>query len=177
MPIDASVAEALNAQLGRELGAHLQYLAVSSHFDAEGLPELKGFFAAQAAEEHMHAMKFLAYLQDVGAKVEIPAMPAPRASFESAEEAVALSLDWEERVTEDINAIVDLAIERRDHATQTFLQWFVTEQVEEVSTMGELLQVIRRAGETNLLLVEDYVTRSLPTPGANVGGGAGGGAA
>jgi ferritin len=176
MPIDASVAEALNAQLGREFGAHLQYLAVSSHFDAEGLPELKGFFAAQAAEEHTHAMKFLTYLQDVGAKVEIPAMPAPRATFESAEEAVALSLDWEERVTADINAIVDLAIASRDHATQTFLQWFVTEQVEEVSTMGELLQVVRRAGEAGLLLVEDYVTRSLPTPGADAGGGAGGGA-
>ncbi len=166
MPIDPSVAEALNAQLGRELGAHLQYLAVSSYFDAEGLPELKGFFAAQAAEEHAHAMKFLVYLQDVGAKVDIPALAAPRNSFENAEEAIALSLDWEERVTADINAIVDLAIERRDHATQTFLQWFVTEQVEEVSTMGELLQVVRRAGESGLLLVEDYVTRSLPTPGA-----------
>ncbi len=166
MPIDPSVAEALNAQLGRELGAHLQYLAVSSYFDAEGLPELKGFFAAQAAEEHAHAMKFLVYLQDVGTKVEIPALAAPRNSFENAEEAIALSLDWEERVTADINAIVDLAIERRDHTTQTFLQWFVTEQVEEVSTMGELLQVVRRAGESGLLLVEDYVTRSLPTPGA-----------
>ena len=173
MPIDPAVAEALNAQVGRELGAHLQYLAVSSHFDAEGLPELKGFFAAQAAEEHAHAMKFLTYLQDVGAKVEIPAVPAPRATFESAEEAVALSLDWEERVTADINAIVDLAIQHRDHATQTFLQWFVTEQVEEVSTMGELLQVVRRAGEQGLLLVEDYVTRSLPSSGANGGGKAG----
>ena len=145
MPIDPAVAEALNAQLGRELGAHLQYLAVSSHFDAEGLPELKGFFAAQAAEEHAHAMKLLGYIQDVGAKVEIPALPAPRATFESAEEAVALSLDWEERVTAEIDAIVDLAIEHRDHATQAFLQWFVTEQVEEVSTMSELLQVLRRA--------------------------------
>ena len=57
---------------------------------------------------------------------------------------------------------MDLASEKNDHATQVFLQWFVTEQVEEVKTMSELLQVVRRAGETNLLLVEDYVARSSP---------------
>ncbi len=59
---------------------------------------------------------------------------------------------------------MDLAIDHRDHATQVFLQWFVTEQVEEVSTMSELLQVTRRAGESDLLLLEDYVARSVPTP-------------
>jgi ferritin len=161
MPVESAVVDALNAQLGRELEAHLQYLSISSWFDAEGLPELTRFFAAQAAEEHEHAMKFLAYIQDVGGPVAIPALAAPKPSFESAEEAVAASLEWEEDVTASIHRIVDLATERRDHATQVFLQWFVTEQVEEVATMGELLQVTRRAGESGLLLVEDYVARSL----------------
>jgi len=164
MTIDPAVVDALNAQLGREFGAHLQYLAVSSHFDAEGLPELSKFFAAQAAEEHEHGLKILRYLQDVGGKVEIPALPAPRSHFESAEEAVALSLDWEQEVTAHIDDLVSLAVVHADHATQVFLQWFVTEQVEEVSTMGELLQVVRRAGEPYLLLVEDYVARSAPGP-------------
>ena len=72
---------------------------------------------------------------------------------------MSLSLDWENSVTAHIDAAMDLAIEKNDHATQVFLQWFVTEQVEEVKTMSELLQVVRRAGETNLLLVEDYVAR------------------
>jgi ferritin len=160
MPVAPDVIESLNAQLGRELEAHLQYLAISSWFDAEGLPELSGFFARQAAEEHEHAMKFLGYLQDVGGPVVIPALAAPKPTFESAEEAVAAALDGEREVTARINAIVDAAVASKDHATQAFLQWFVTEQVEEEATMGELLQVTRRAGERNLLLVEDYVARS-----------------
>jgi ferritin len=164
MPVEKTVIDALNAQMGRELEAHLQYLSISSWFDGEGLPELTKFFAAQAAEEHAHAMRFLAYIQDVGGPVEIPAIAAPKSSFESAEEAVAASLEWENEVTAHIHAVLDLAIERRDHATQVFLQWFVTEQVEEVSTMSELLQVTRRAGERDLLLLEDYVARSVPTP-------------
>jgi bacterioferritin B len=164
MPVPKPVVDALNAQLGRELEAHLQYLAISSWFDAEGLPELSRFFGAQAAEEHAHAMRFLEYLKDVGGPVAIPALAAPKPGFESAEEAVAASLEWEEAVTDHIHRLVDLATDARDHATSTFLQWFVTEQVEEVATMGELLQVTRRAGESNLLLVDDYVARSAPTP-------------
>jgi bacterioferritin B len=166
MPIETAVADALNAQMGRELEAHLQYLAVASWFDAEGLPELTRFFADQAAEEHQHAMKFLAFIQDVGGAVAIPSLNAPKAGFESAEDAVVLSLEWENSVTAHIDAAMDLAVEKNDHATQVFLQWFVTEQVEEVKTMSELLQVVRRAGDRNLLLVEDYVARS-----AGAGGG------
>ena len=162
MPVAPDVIESLNAQLGRELEAHLQYLAISSWFDSEGLPELTGFFARQAAEEHVHAMKFLTYIQDVGGPVVIPALAAPKPSFESAEEAVAASLESEEDVTRRIDAIMDQALATRDHATQAFLQWFVTEQVEEVATMSELLQVTRRAGDQNLLLLEDYVARKGP---------------
>ena len=103
MPIENAVAEALNAQMGRELEAHLQYLSVSSWFDAEGLPELHRFFAAQAAEEHAHAMKFLTYIQDAGGRVAIPGLAAPKAGFESAEDAVQASLDWEISVTGHIN--------------------------------------------------------------------------
>jgi ferritin len=166
MPIETAVVDALNAQMGRELEAHLQYLQVSSWFDAEGLPELTRFFSSQAAEEHEHAMKFLAFIQDIGGLVAIPSLNAPKVTFESAAEAVALSLDWENSVTAHVDAAVDLATEKNDHATQVFLQWFVTEQVEEVKTMSELLQIVRRAGEDNLLLVEDYVARSAPAPGA-----------
>ena len=164
MPVSKNEIDALNAQMGRELEAHLQYLSISSWFDAEGLPELTKFFAAQAAEEHAHAMRFLTYIQDVGGPVEIPALAAPKPSFENAEDAVAASLAWENEVTSHIHALVDLANADNDHATQVFLQWFVTEQVEEVSTMSELLQVTKRAGEANLLLLDDYVARSVATP-------------
>lgn len=165
MTMGSAVADGLNAQLGRELEAHLQYLSVSSWFNREGLPQLAGFFGAQAAEEHEHAMRFLHYLQDAG-RVAIPAVAAPRASFESAEEAVALALAWEEEVTRRIHALVDVAVAERDHGTRVFLDWFVTEQVEELATMEELLQVVRRAGEGGLLHVEDHIARRGAVAGA-----------
>lgn len=166
MPVEKSVIDALNVHMGREFEAHLQYLSVSSWFDSEGLPELTKFFSAQAAEEHVHAMKFLTYVQDVGGPVVIPALSAPKPSFESAEEAVAGCLEWEVSITDHIHALVDLAMAKNDHPTQVFLQWFVTEQVEEIATMSELLQVTRRAGESNLLLLEDYVARLASAPAA-----------
>jgi bacterioferritin B len=157
--LEKELVEAINAQIGRELEAHLEYLQISAYFDDEALPQLSRFFRAQAQEEHDHAMRFLDYMLEAGGRLSIPAIHAPRDHFESAEEAVAASLEWERVVTGHIDDLMNLAIARSDHATQAMLQWFVTEQVEEVSTMEELLQVVRRAGETNLLLVEGHVAR------------------
>jgi ferritin len=158
--MDTAVADAINAQVGREFAAQLEYLQVSAYFDGEGLKELAGFFREQADEERTHALRFIDYLMDAGGKVAIPAMAAPRHEFESAEEAVELSLAWEEAVTDYINGIMALAVEKNDFAAQQMLQWFIAEQVEEVATMGELLSVVRRAGADSLLLVEDYVSRT-----------------
>ncbi len=161
MPIPTDVADALNVHMGREFAAHFQYLALSAWFDEQGLPELSGFFARQAAEEHAHAMRFWRYIQDAGAHVAIPGVDAPPSGFESADDAVSAALEWELAVTRHIDALVALARSRDDYATEAFLQWFVTEQVEEVATMSQLRQVVRRAGEANMLLVEGYVGRTL----------------
>ncbi len=159
MPVSDKVADAINAQIGRELEAHLQYLQISSYFDSQALPALTIFFANQAEEEHEHAMKFRGYLMDQGAEVAIPALAAPRITFESSEEAVALSLAWEEEVTGHINDLVKLAQSQDDHATFSFLQWFVDEQVEEVSTMSDMLLIVKRAGEVRMLDVDAIVAR------------------
>lgn len=166
MLIQQTVADALNTHMGREFGAHFQYLSLSAWFDEQGLPELAGFFETQAAEEHMHAMKFWRYIQDAGASLAMPAVGAPQATFANTDEAVTAAVDWEIAVTRHIDDLVRLAREHNDYATETFLHWFVTEQVEEVSTMTQLQQVVRRAGETNLLQVEDYVARKLAAGGA-----------
>lgn len=163
------VADAINAQIGRELAAHLEYLSIHAYFHDEGLPQLGAFFRDQAAEEHAHAMRFLDYLIAAGGHVDLPAITAPRNRFESAQEAVALSLEWERSVTAHINDLVDLAVAEHDHATQVMLEWFVTEQVEEIATMDELLKVATRAGEANLLLVEEYVHRASADRGASPG--------
>lgn len=150
---------AFNEQIGHEFSASLQYIAVANFFAGETLTELARFFYRQADEEREHAMKFINFLLDAGASPEIPSIPAPRSSFDSAEQAVDLSLKSEKRVTEQIYTLVEKAREDKNLAAQRFLDWFVSEQLEEVSSMSALLQVVRRAGDGGLLHVEDYLAR------------------
>lgn len=159
--ISKETADALNAQVGHEFGASLQYVAISCYFNQEGLPELAHHFQLQADEERGHAMKIVQYIVDADAPLKIPSIPAPRAGFKSAEEAVQLSLDWELKVTKQINDLMDLAIKQNEHLTRNFLEWFVNEQLEEVSSMDTLLRMIRRAGEQGLMFVESHLARKL----------------
>lgn len=158
--------DAFNEQIGKEFSAAMQYTAIANYFSAETLPELAAFFYRQADEEREHAMKFVNFLLDVGGEVEIPSLPAPQNRFSSAEEAVKLSLAAEETVTEQIYKLVDLARDEKHYAAQRLLDWFVIEQQEEEATMGSLLQVVRRAGESGLLHVEDYLARKGGFTGA-----------
>ncbi|MGI9075977.1 MAG: ferritin [Gemmatimonadaceae bacterium] len=160
MLISPEINGVLNEQIGHEFGASLQYVAIAAYFDCEGLPALSKHFYKQALEEREHAMRFVKFVVDADGRIEIPAIPAPKSKFNSAEEAVSLSLNWEVSVTKQINGIMDLAIKRNDHMTKNFLEWFVNEQLEEVSSMDTLLKMIRRAGENGLLFVENYLARS-----------------
>lgn len=156
---------AVNAQVGHEFGASIQYVAIAAHFDSEGLPALARHFYKQANEERAHAMRFVKFVVDADGMLEVPAIPAPRSKFASAEEAVQLSLNWEMTVTKQINALVDLAIKQNDHISKNFLEWFVNEQLEEVSSMDTLLRMVRRAGEKGLLFVENYLQQNRVGPG------------
>jgi ferritin len=158
MLISKSLNEAMNNQIGSELGASNQYIKIAAFFDGEQLPELAAFFFRQSDEERMHAMKFVHYILEAGGEIDIPAIEATTKAIDSAETAVKLALDWEMDVTRQINDLMDLAIQEKDHIAQNFLRWFVDEQLEEVSTMDELLGVVRRAKE-QLLFVEDYIIR------------------
>ena len=160
MQISKAMADLMNAQVGNELGASNQYLQIASYFDGESLSKLAKFFYNQSEEEREHAMKFVHYLMDVGAELSLAAIPAANTDIGTAEKAFEMSLNWELEVTSQINAMMELAIQEKDYASQAFLGWFVTEQVEEVSTMENMLQVVRKAGEKNLLMVEAYLTHS-----------------
>ena len=166
MLISHQMNAALNQQIGYEFGASLQYVAIAAHFDRESLPELARYFYRQAEEEREHAMRFVKYIVDAGGRVEIPTIPAPQSQYATTEEAVQKALDGELTVTREINALVDFTFKETDHTTRNFLQWFVTEQLEEVSSADTLLRIVQRAGEQNLLHVEEYVARQRHRSGA-----------
>ena len=159
MLISKKMNEAINRQICYEFSAMLQYVAIGSHFVEESLHELAAHFYRQAEEERDHAMRFVKYVLDAGGHVELNDIPAPQNRFKSVEEAVQLSLDQEKKVTEQINRLVESAIKESDHITQNALNWFVNEQLEEVSSMDSLLKVVQRAGPANILYVEDYLSR------------------
>lgn len=157
MMISKPMNAALNEQVGNELAASNQYVAIASYFDSEGLPALTKHFLTQAAEERDHAMRFVRYILDARGDVKIPAIPAPRATFKSSADAVKHALDSELRVTRQINDIVDLAIKDKDHLSKNALEWFVNEQREEVASMDTLLRMVKRAGEPGLFFVENFL--------------------
>ncbi|MFQ5350514.1 MAG: ferritin [Thermoanaerobaculia bacterium] len=162
MQLSEELTTAMNRQVGHELAASSQYIAIAAHFDVQALSRLADFFYRQSDEEREHAMKFVHFIVEAGGALEIPVVPAPTSRFASAAEAVALAVASEERVTRQIYALMDQAKSDSDYIAQRFLDWFVDEQFEEMSTMGDLLQVVERAGEDQLLRVEEYLERGGP---------------
>lgn len=155
--ISEKLANAMNEQIGNEFGASLQYLAIAGFFDARNMRLLSKLFFEQAEEEKEHAMKFVHYVIETGGDLRIPQVKAPKHGFESAADAVEAALNWELEVTRQINSLMDIAVSEKDYLARGMLQWFVDEQLEEVTKMDHLLNVIRRAGDNNLLMVEAYL--------------------
>ena len=155
--ISKDLTKAFNQQIGNEFGASMQYLSIAGHFQQRQLKLLAKLFFDQAEEEKQHAMKFVKYLLDTKGELRIPAIPAAAPTFASAEAAVQAALSWEQDVTRQITGLMDQAVKDNDYLAQSFLQWFIDEQLEEVVKMDRLLGVIRQSGEKNLLMVEAYL--------------------
>jgi ferritin len=151
--------EALNEQVGYEFAASQQYVAIAVYYDAETLPQLAAHFYRQAVEERNHAMMIVQYLLDADKPVVVPGVEAPQIRFDDVVAPVALALEQEKRVTEQIVELVNLARREGDLVGEQFLHWFLQEQREEVSSMTDLLAVVER-GKSNLLQVEEFLARS-----------------
>ena len=157
MPSDAFI-EKLNDQIGYEFSAERQYIAIAAHYDAQTLPRLATLFYKQALEERNHAMMMVKYLLDRDAAVKIPGVEEPRGDFGDVVEPIALSLEQEKKVGQEIEVLSQLARDERDYASEQFLFWFLKEQVEEVAKMSNLLQVATRERE-NPSRIEDFIVR------------------
>ena len=142
-------ADQLNTQIGNELAAHNQYLAVAVHYDALTMPRMAAFFYAQAVEERTHAMMMVQYLLDTDADVVIPGVEAPVADLRGRRRAGAPGpRPGEEGHRADQRPAQD-GREESDFASEQFMQWFIKEQVEEVATMSDLLAVVERNKTTS----------------------------
>jgi len=172
----ARFVERLNRQIAYEFAASQQYIANAVYYDSETLPRLAAFFYAQAVEERNHAMMMVEYLLDADAQVTIPGVAAPETAFSDIVAPVALSLEQERRVSDQIGELMGVAREESDYLSEQFMQWFLKEQIEEVSSMSSLLAVVQRSADSPML-IEDYLARERsgsegtdPTAPAAAGG-------
>lgn len=156
---EKSVGEALNEQIANEFAASAQYVAAAVYYESETLPQLAGFFYRQAVEERNHGMMMVQHLLDTAQEIRIPAVEAPETKFSDIVAPVKMALEQEKRVTGEINDLFELARKSRDYQGEQFLQWFVKEQIEEVSTMTDLLTNCER--EKSALEIEEFVAREL----------------
>jgi ferritin len=152
--------DAVNEQIAREFAASQQYVAIAVYYEAEALPQLAAHFYRQAVEERNHAMMLAQYLLDADEQVVIPGVEAPLTEFADAVAPIRLALEQERRVTAQIAALVVLAREEANLVGEQFLHWFLQEQREEVSGFSDLVKLVERAAESNLLLAEESLARA-----------------
>ena len=161
MLISEKMQNKLNQQINREQYSAQLYLAMATAFENMGLKVLAQFYYNHTNEESQHAMKLLKYVVDVGGRVELKAIEAPPTKYGSVTEIAQATLDHEIKVTEMINDLVALAEKENDYSTRSFLSWFVDEQVEEVSSAQELLDLAKMTPPQMLLALESRVSRMM----------------
>jgi ferritin len=157
----AQFVERLNEQIAYEFAASQQYVANAVYYDEETLPRLAAFFYRQAMEERDHALMMVQYLLDADESPTIPGVAAPETQFGDLVAPIALALDQERRVSDQIAALAAVAREHGDFLSENYMGWFLKEQVEEVATMSALLKVAERSSD-NPAWIEEYLTREQP---------------
>jgi ferritin len=145
--ISNDMAARMCVQMNMELFSAYFYLALSSRAESGSLKGISDWFMAKHYEEQAHAMKIYRYLMDQDVKVELQPVNAPPEGDLSVLEMIETTLAHEREVTAAINGLVDHALSEKDHATNIFLQWFITEQIEEEATVGEILGRLRLFGD------------------------------
>ena len=165
--MNQKIQDAFNGQLNAELFASYLYLSMAAYFESQNLKGMAHWMQIQAQEEHMHAMKFFDFINECGARVMLTQIDSPKTEWGSPLEVFEDSCKHESKVTGMINDLVDLSLKEKDHAANTFLQWFVTEQVEEEATAQEIRDKLRLVSESPVALFmidQELGQRPAPTP-------------
>ncbi len=159
--LSKKMADALNAQVQAEMYSAYLYLSMSAHFDGANLKGVAHWLRLQFKEEQEHAMKILDFIVERGGQVVLKEIDAPPAKWASALKAFEDVLKHEQGVTAKINKLAELAADEKDHATGIFLQWFISEQVEEEANAGEVLEKLRMIGDSvgGLLVLDHHLSK------------------
>src|SRR5919202_4220379 len=160
----------MNDQIGNELFSAYQYLSMAAYCESENLPGFAQWMRAQSQEETEHAMKFYNFILDRNGRVALRGIEEPVVEFGSPLEVFERALEHEKKVTAMINGLYALALRENDYASQTFLQWFVTEQVEEEKNAGDVVETLRMIGdgsEALFLLDRELGQRPMEDPAAD----------
>ena len=160
---------AINDQINAEFYSAYLYLAMSAHFEEEDLPGMAHWMRMQYEEEVIHALKFFDFMNDRGARVVLKAIDAPPSEFGSVVDVLAEVLAHEQKVTSLIHNLYTLALEEGDYPTQSLLQWYIDEQVEEEKSASEVLARVKRVQDYPpgiLMIDQELAQRPAPTPPA-----------
>ena len=157
MLTNQKIEKALNNQIHHEFTNAYAYLAISVWFNHQNLPGFAKWMRVQHQEELTHAAKLIAFLTDRGGRVELEALAKPQANYGSPKDAMTAAMKIEQATTAMLNNIFGIAVEEQEYATQSFLKWFVDEQVEEEKNVGENLAMLQMAGDSKgTLLMLDH---------------------
>lgn len=162
-----SVNEAINNQINAELYSAYMYLSMAAYFEDQNLPGFANWMRVQFEEEQFHAFKFYDFVNERGGRVMLKAIDAPPTEWSSVINAFEETLKHEEHVTSLINDLMALAIEEKDYASTSFLQWYVDEQVEEESNVNALidqLKMINGEGHAMLMIDRELAARTFTPP-------------
>lgn len=163
--ITPEITKALNEQVNREMYSAYLYMSMSAYASKIGLKGFANWFMVQYHEEMFHAMKIYEYIQRRGEDVKLKAIAEPPDTFESPLEMFTQTLAHEQYITESINNLMDLAVSTKDHGTQIFLEWYVTEQIEEEENDNDIIQRLNMIGDnTHGLLQLDRELAGRITP-------------
>jgi ferritin len=151
--MDPTVRTLINDQIAHEFHAAYQYLAIAAHFEAQSYEGFARWMRLQAKEETGHAMRLFEYMVERGERIDLNQIDRPGHDFGSPVEAFRAALEHERKVTGQINAIYEAALEAGDYPTQIMLQWFIEEQVEEEASTGKAVEQLDMAGENRAALL------------------------
>jgi len=151
--LNKTLQDTINNQINLELYSAYIYLSMAAHFEGENLGGFAGWMHVQYHEETEHAMKFFKYVYDRGGKVTLKAIAQPAAKFKTPLDVFHIVLEHEQKVTTSINKLYELAVKEKDYASQTFLQWFINEQVEEEKNATDIINMLEMSGGASMGLM------------------------